>query len=195
MIIRWVLYYVILFFLSCSAWAGNIYIYGQAGGCYWDHYNDLKAFTGRGGLGYAVSIIPFPSIRYGLEIGYQEYQQKESIITTHLFGERRMIRFTDKRQAFDLLAVLDVKPFCNTNFFVKIGPAWVVQKSGYNSDVNRNGEVQTQKSHDIVPKAVVGMGFNLLPCVNINGSLVNEFQTKKQINVISIMAGIKISFT
>lgn len=146
---------------------------------------DLGA-TGRLSAGYLWDINN--CLKLGAEAGFTAYQQVE-------LAENDFFSVKAKRWSGDVLAVADFYATQNLDLFAKAGGAYV--KQSY--PINFLGFQDTVSDKKVVPKGVVGVGYNLNPDLNLNFSLNHEFKKENSDTFIpgasSALVGLRYSFS
>lgn len=191
--------------------ANTPYILGQVGAYndltgYYSYDNKELGFTGRVAAGYVWdSMITFGKkddqpkylcFDYGLELGYQYYERSKNNETRSV-GRATYTRNTDyHRQAIDLLGVLNFKTPVNLDFFVKLGPALIIERDQLNTTYSDQMSAywRQRSSRQYVPKLIVGTGYNITHKINVNLALTHEFETDNVENASTLMAGLKYNF-
>lgn len=193
------------------AYANNPYVLGQVGAT---NQNDWKKYglTGRFAAGYEWDTAlqfgkcntepHYVNFNYGFELGYQFYQKENfsnsntanrySFETDSFYpiAKTTLYRHTS-RQSIDLLAVLDIAPIPCVDFFIKFGPALVMQKvdksSTLTDEIARSTTtLYTTRTRDarLVPKIILGVGYDITDSINLNVAYTHEFQTSQLKTVI-----------
>lgn len=188
--------------LSTQTMAG-LYVQGQVGAAgigadnnffdnIFDNEFDLKA-TGRISAGYLWHANP--CLKMGVETGFQGY----SNLTIEDSNDFFSASYKFKRSTFDVLGVLDYSANSKLNLFAKAGPAYVMQKESISYTDYPYTYSFTDKSNVVVPKAAVGIGYNVSPALNVNLSLNHEFKketaSKFAGSESSIMAGVLFRYS
>ncbi len=147
-----------------------------------DNDNDI-ALTGRVGAGFLGSLSE--NVKVGIESGYTANK--------HISIGDNLVSIEAKRWSIDLLGVLDLYASQNVDVFAKAGVAYVKQEYPFFLDSARIGSIN---SDELVPKAVVGFGYNITKNTNLNLSVNHEFQKEEDLlpGATSLMAGIRFSF-
>lgn len=92
-----------------------------------------------------------------------------------------------KRWSFDILGVADVYATQKLDLFAKLGAA-------YTSHRLSSDYYYTDTLHETVPKAVLGIGYDVTPSVNFNLSLNHEFSDNANVpSLTAALVGIKLS--
>jgi opacity protein-like surface antigen len=188
--------------LSSQVFAG-LYVQGQVGAAgiggnnnffdnIFDNEFDLKA-TGRISAGYLWHANP--CLKVGLETGFQGY----SNLTIEDSDDFLSASYKYKRSTFDVLGVLDYSANSKINLFAKAGPAYVMQKETISFADNYYNYSFTDSSNVVVPKAAVGVGYNINPALNVNLSFNHEFKkdsdNKFAGSESSILAGVVFKYS
>lgn len=185
-----------LLLLSSSAFA-NPYITGQAGAFgygknnpvknIFDNDDDIRA-TARIGGGYQWDMNN--CLKLGAEAGFNGFQDIKD--RDYPLAQAKLSRWS-----VDALAVADYLVTSDIDLFAKAGPAYVHQKAS----VNLLGNEFSHTHSAIVPKAVIGVGYNVADNVNVNLSLNHEFKRDNQDSIFdalpattSAMVGVKFNF-
>lgn len=173
------------------AYAESAYVVGQVGHSYADsEYNGLRlsqdkhhssGITGRVAGGYEWNNLSTLGntpentntfcLNYGIELGYQYYNNAPNNNFYHWNGHRHTI---------DLLGVLDIDVNPLIDVFVKLGPA--LTKTQYISD------------NTVVAKVIGGVGYNLTDNINLNLAYTHEFGREHVSSISSVLGGVKFSF-
>ncbi len=166
--------------------SGQIGVYGYGNNDPFDNLidnDDDLAVTGRVGVGFLWNLSE--SVKVGLESGFTGYHP--------ININEELVSVDAKRWSLDLLAVIDLYLTHNFDIFAKAGGAYVDQEYPFFLDNVRIGSIT---SDEIVPKAVVGLGYNITKNTNLNLSVNHEFQKEEDVlpGTSSLMAGIRFSF-
>lgn len=156
-----------------------------------DNDSDNKkkfGWSGRVGLGHLWDVSD--SFKFGGEIGAQGYQKI-----------KRSYNFTNtstRRWSIDALAVADLFLTDNVDIFGKLGAAYVHTK--YHSSLSQSNEnflgLSSERKAYYVPKAAVGLGFNVSENANFNISLNHEVRKNSEKRAAtSVLAGFKVDFS
>lgn len=169
--------------------SGQFGIYGtsDSNNAYDNLFHYKSRTTGRIGAGYLWSVNPCTEL--GLEGGVQGYQKI-----------REQYTVTDaslRRYSIDALGVVDYRPIQRFNVFAKAGAAYVREKiSIHTTRYDYSGAKGT-----VVPKAVIGAGYDVLENVNLNLSVGQEYKrhhhfvsTLPMPAATSAMAGVNYRF-
>lgn len=152
------------------------------------HRSDDRGVTGRVSAGYLWDITN--AVKLGVEAGVSKNQNK----TVVEFDDANL-KF--KKWGLDTLAVADFAVNDCMNVFAKAGTTYTHNKfaaNAYNLEYSVSNSV-------VVPKAVIGAGYNVSENINLNVSLNHEFErnssndSKYSPGTSSVLAGIKYSFS
>jgi len=132
---------------------------------------DGHGVTGRLAAGYRWDISEI--LKIGVEAGINGYQNKNI--------DAGLIDVSLKRFSTDALGVLTVYPTSKFNLFAKGGAAYVRQKLSVSGSMFR----LNVREDNIVPKAAVGVGYDICPNINVNLSLNHEFNRDKMVTFVS----------
>lgn len=163
-----------------------------------EHTNNKFGFTGRLSGGYLWDTTE--KLKLGLEAGIQDFQNID-------VNYNNVVNVTSKRWTVDALAIADYFVTDRFDVFAKLGTAYVHQHypTTFNGSRSIDGErlylfingrpLETQ-TH-FVPKAVVGLGYNILSDVNLNFSISHDTKNNDKMipGVRSYLVGAKYSFS
>ena len=161
-----------LLLMSASACAspyviGQAGIYGMGANNYFNNlYDNEVRMTGRFGLGYLWDLNEI--VKLGVEAGLhlnQAYKDGDSDFNMKV-----------ERHSLDALAVLDIhfnNPF---DVFAKVGLSRISDKLS----VNFSNTSFSISDHAVVPKVVLGAGYDLSSNVNVHVALTHEFKRNNE---------------
>lgn len=184
--------------LSSQVYAG-LYVIGQigaygasdtnsiSGNLFDNDDNALRAATGRIGAGYLWNAER--CLKLGLEAGFQGYQNQDIQVDPYF-------NYKYQRSSFDFMAVADFTPNSKIDIFAKVGPAFVMQKHNFYVPYYY---AYSESENVTVPKAVVGIGYNVNEAINLNLSLNHEFKKTNSVDhyapsATSVMAGLTFRY-
>lgn len=149
-----------------------------------------KVLTGRIAGGYLWDVNSCVSL--GLEAGIFGNQDFKE--TVYYFSDE----FTYKRKGIDALAVADFSVTECFDVFAKAGAAYLKQTYAFR-DMSSGVYSYSFSSTPIVPKAVLGAGYNISDNVNLNLSVGHEFYINSGFlntapGATSVLAGLKYTF-
>ncbi len=169
--------------------SGQFGVYGtsDSNNAYDNLFHNKSRITGRIAAGYLWGINPCTEL--GLESGVQGYQKiREQYTVTDA---------TLRRYSIDALGVVDYRPIQYFNVFAKAGAAYVREKI----NVHTTHYDYSSAKGTVVPKAVIGAGYDVLENVNVNLSVSQEFKrhghfvaTLPMPAATSAMAGVNYRF-
>jgi outer membrane immunogenic protein len=191
--------------ISAPALAGP-YISGQVGAFgygeknnpienLFDNDDEIRA-TGRLAGGYTWDVND--CLKVGLEAGVNGFEDVDSSIIFADFNSINVIDLEYSRWSLDALAVVDYQATQKFDLFAKAGPAYVREKVA----IDTFG-VEFSRSHGtVVPKAIVGVGYDVTNNVNLNLSLSHEFKRDNQNSIFdavpsttSALVGLQYNFS
>ncbi|MFO1257963.1 MAG: outer membrane beta-barrel protein [Gammaproteobacteria bacterium] len=147
---------------------GNFKIHGSE--------SDQRA-TGRISAGYLADI---PNSRF--KIGVESGLQSSLPFKSNDYWDVKV-----KRWSFDILAVADFYATEKLDLFAKLGAA-------YTSHRISSGYFYSASFNETVPKAGIGIGYDVTPCVNFNLSLNHEFSDNAKVpSLTSALVGIRLN--
>lgn len=147
-----------------------------------DNDDEVK-LAGRVAAGYLWDVAA--STKLGLETGFTKNQN----ISDTFFGSS--VKF--KRHGFDLLGVADFHATDKFNLFAKAGAVY----SHNEVAVGSSSSYISFSENKVVPKAVLGAGYDLSNALNVNLSLAHEFMKSGFEGIPSssmLMLGMKYNF-
>lgn len=156
-------------------------------------YDDAIGATGRLSAGYLWDIAD--CLKLGVEAGLSGNQNVDLKV-----DGTKIAKY--KRFGVDALAVVDYNITSEFDVFAKAGATYAHQRLTSNNEVVDLNDI-TGTHARIVPKAVIGAGYNVTENVNVNMSLNHEFQrntsntffAKSAPGATSLLAGIKYTFS
>lgn len=169
--------------------SGQFGVYGSSdsNNTYDNLFHYKTRTTGRIGAGYLWDVNPCTEL--GLEGGVQGYQKM-----------REQYNITDaslRRYSIDALGVVDYRPIQRFDVFAKAGAAYVREKI----NIHTTGYDYSGAKGTVVPKAVIGAGYDVLENVNLNLSVSQEFKRNSHFvaalpmpAATSAMAGVNYRF-
>lgn len=154
-----------------------------------NRHSDAIGATGRLSAGYLWDVAD--CIKLGVEAGFSGNQNVDLKV-----DGTKIAKY--KRFGVDALAVADYSVTPEFDVFAKAGATYVHQR--ITSDLDAVDF--TGSSSHVVPKAVIGVGYNVSENVNLNMSLNHEFQKRSSHDsfgsfapgATSLLAGIKYNF-
>ncbi|MCS5712254.1 outer membrane protein [Candidatus Berkiella aquae] len=167
--------------------SGQFGVYGtrDSNNVYDNLFHSHKArATGRIGAGYLWDVNPCTEL--GLEGGVQGYQK--------LRESYNNVEASLRRYSIDVLGVVDYYPTVHGfDLFAKAGAAYIREKATIHLD---HFDASARKGA-VVPKAVIGAGYDIINNVNVNLALSHEFKRSNAYffpAATSAMIGAKYTF-
>ncbi len=150
-------------------------------------HSDKARSTGRISAGYLWDVNP--CVELGVEGGVQGYQK--------LRENYNNVDASLRRYSVDVLGVVDYYPVQGFDLFAKAGPAYIREKA----TIHHNHFDASARKGTVVPKAVIGAGYDIINNVNVNIALSHEFKRSNDFflgndvpSATSAMIGAKYSF-
>lgn len=159
-------------YLGLQAGVGGVGDYDHVFGNFKRHTdeNDQKT-TGRISAGYLADI---SNSRF--KVGIESGLQGSLPFKANDYWDTKI-----KRWSFDIVGVADFYATPKLDLFAKLGAA-------YTSHHISSNDFYSETIHETVPKAALGIGYDVTPCVNLNLSLSHEFSDNA--NVPSLTAAL-----
>lgn len=178
---------------SLSANAGSPYIGAQLGQAHgygnlvkWSLNDEFdKGYTGRVSVGYLWNT--WKCVSLGLETGFQFYETLNETPYAYIYptGDSYLTEINSSRWTADIMGVVDWKVFKRFDIFAKLGAGLVRYKYdisiidpslplGFENVYLTFNNNRIEPGYLVVPKAAIGIGFDVTDKVNLNLSAYQE---------------------